>query len=386
MRFLGIALVMTIGGVCACSGDGDTGSTSQPSNDTGPTQTLYASFPFTLTNTGTADTQFGLHVNGGLFDSTWDMAAAVRHLADAYPSEPTYVKAWRWVRDRHQHYHPVSAAYWVFIPTLYINSEGFGLCSDAASVLYYLWTALGYKSRVWILEGHVVPEVYDGSAWHMLDPDQRVYYMDAKGAIASLEEIEDDPSLITSPLRVVEGATEWAYSQQLADIYTSIDDNHLLEDLPENEPDLSAEFILPPGGSLTFTYAQEPLSVYMSDAPLPPIQGDDPPSYGDIVESLPVGWTGDISTPFVVHDIQGQGRVEITDTTGFAQTFDVPSNKLEGYINSRTTIASPYFYHLRIVGNSGLRILWLLNLKVIAPQSINTIEIYGIYSLAIQPE
>src|SRR5205807_7100225 len=43
---------------------------------------------------------------------------------------------------------------------------------------------------------HMIPEVWYGNAWHMLDPDHEVFYRKDDGTIASVAEIIADPNLV----------------------------------------------------------------------------------------------------------------------------------------------------------------------------------------------
>jgi hypothetical protein len=60
-----------------------------------------------------------------------------------------------------------------------------------------LWTAAGLQGRVQELAGHTVSEAYYNGAWHELDGNVKVFYLDHDNrTIASLATVEHDKSLI----------------------------------------------------------------------------------------------------------------------------------------------------------------------------------------------
>ena len=59
-----------------------------------------------------------------------------------------------------------------------MNSLGLGYCDDRASALASLWEAYGLRTRLWNLQGHVVPEVMVAGRWQLHDPDTGVCLLD----------------------------------------------------------------------------------------------------------------------------------------------------------------------------------------------------------------
>ena len=129
---------------------------------------------------------------------------------------------WDFVRTARQHYYPSQQGSETEDPVKLANIYGYGYCDDAAIALAWLATAAGYQARVWDLNGHVVPELsYDGG-WHMLDPDEEVYYFDEQGKIASVEWLTAHPETIVN----LQGGKP-AATARLGEFYRTTADNHL---------------------------------------------------------------------------------------------------------------------------------------------------------------
>jgi hypothetical protein len=109
------------------------------------------------------------------------------------------IAAWKYVAEITSNTIPISPENWIHDPIIYLNSIGEGFCDDQAAVLAIIWEWLGYQSRVWELNGHVVPEIKYNGKWHMLDPDYEIFYLNDEREIASVEELSSDTSLITDP-------------------------------------------------------------------------------------------------------------------------------------------------------------------------------------------
>jgi len=108
------------------------------------------------------------------------------------------IALWEFVRKTRQHYFPSQQGREAEDPVKLANVYGYGYCDDAATALAWLATAAGFKARVWDLRGHVIPEIFYQDSWHMLDPDEEVYYFDDRGAIASVEWLTRHPETIAN--------------------------------------------------------------------------------------------------------------------------------------------------------------------------------------------
>jgi hypothetical protein len=81
-------------------------------------------------------------------------------------------------------------------PVKILSGYGFGCCDQLAQTLAWIWQQEGYQVRVALFPFHTVPEIFYGNAWHMLDPDHRIYYPKDDGTIANVAEILADTNLI----------------------------------------------------------------------------------------------------------------------------------------------------------------------------------------------
>ncbi len=82
-------------------------------------------------------------------------------------------------------------------PVRGLNGYGYGICGHTAAWMKCLWTTAGLKARVQELWGHTVSEAFYKGAWHLLDGNVKVFYLDHDNhTIAGLATVEHDKSLI----------------------------------------------------------------------------------------------------------------------------------------------------------------------------------------------
>ncbi|VAW12584.1 hypothetical protein MNBD_BACTEROID01-447 [hydrothermal vent metagenome] len=82
-------------------------------------------------------------------------------------------------------------------PVKRFNMYKLGVCSSIAASLADLWMAAGFPSRTVDITHHVVPEVYYGGKWHLLDPSVGMYGIGRDGIdIPSAREIAKDHQLV----------------------------------------------------------------------------------------------------------------------------------------------------------------------------------------------
>jgi hypothetical protein len=84
-----------------------------------------------------------------------------------------------------------------------INVYGHGSCLRQTTPMWVLLDRLGYKCRTGAVDGHHIIEVYYGDAWHVMDPHMNFYVYDraTPRAIASIEQIKADPSLVDDAVK-----------------------------------------------------------------------------------------------------------------------------------------------------------------------------------------
>jgi len=87
-------------------------------------------------------------------------------------------------------------------PTL-LGVYGYGICGHTAAALDALCHAAGIRSRHWEINHHTVTEAFFDGAWHMIDGNCPVFYLNRDNrTIASMRQLENDPDLVgrTQPL------------------------------------------------------------------------------------------------------------------------------------------------------------------------------------------
>lgn len=195
---------------------------------------------------------------------------------------------------RHKSDVPLSKAY-EFSPGTFINSLGFGNCSNRAAVLALLWKNLGYKSRCVHLGGHVVPEVMDGGKWKMMDPDYNTYCL-LNGSLASVDEIAVDPA----HCRPVFGPGMQNLFNRLMPgfylgLFTSRENNFVDTTYIQHICWTPAEFSLPAGAELT----------------IPAVNPSAEPFAPNVFARLRLQkpFNGMLEIPLVLHSVRGKGRV-----------------------------------------------------------------------------
>ena len=129
---------------------------------------------------------------------------------------------WEFLVDWRYHDYPAEEWGEIHDPVKLVNVYGYGFCDDNAAAFCSLAREAGMKTRSYMLSGHVVAEAFYDDAWHMFDPDHQVFYRTQDGRIASVQELERHPELITREALDPIGFP----SQRIAELYTTREDNH----------------------------------------------------------------------------------------------------------------------------------------------------------------
>ena len=150
----------------------------------------------TIENLGdTAVVNPRISVNG-LYDWYDVKSLAAEITRDCKTDEEKALAIWWWIRYRTYQRAPLddeSALH----PVRALNGYGYGICGHVAAWMKCLWAAAGVKGRVDELAGHTVSEAYYHGAWHELDGNVKVFYLDHDNrTIASLATLEHDKTLI----------------------------------------------------------------------------------------------------------------------------------------------------------------------------------------------
>jgi len=254
-----------------------------------------------LLNEADADRTVSLMVNGTPMFDMDNVVMQILSMPLVRRGEPLYERAWRFVVHWTRHIEPVTEGRLQHQADFYLRSVGSGFCDDVASVLHAIWTRLGYESRVWGLWGHIVPEVRVNGRWELYDPDHGLYYFDRGGRVAGVEQLAADPALIVDPVNPMLPRSHVGYSQLIADIYASTDDNAVEPWYMASPLDPFGHlFTVPAGGWIEIVGA--PSEGVRSSAdpsvtvPLAPVRMWFPP-----------GYVGQVELPLLLVNVQGEG-------------------------------------------------------------------------------
>jgi len=222
------------------------------------------------------------------FTSKEAMLASI--LKPGMSDEQKAIAIWQFLRDWRYHFYPAEAQDEIHDPVKFLCVYGYGFCDDCATNFAILCRAAGLRARAWGLGGHVVGEAFFDNGWRMFDPDHEVYYRNAAGAIASVEELAAHPEIITATPRDPTGYD----SAALAKLYTTTEDNAVIE-RTDYAADHRLVMVLQPGDEAVFDSAPGRLChiVAFPEQPLPPVVGNgrltrrlSPAAGGDTVWSV----------------------------------------------------------------------------------------------------
>lgn len=270
-----------------------------------------------LWNRGDGDRQVRLAFNGQNMANLNGVLEEILALPVAYNGEPLYRKAWRYVIAHRQRTVPVAVGNFQYQPDLWLRSIGSSYCEAQATALHFIWKAMGHEARVIGLTGHVVPEIKIDGRWQVFDPYLATYYTDRSGQkIVGVAELEQDPSLVSSPATPLLPLWDTAYSQLVADIYRSADDNFLMYWVmdPTVKP-MGNELQIPSGGFAEFEAA--------ASLARPSTEPDYQVDMAQMRLWVPPGYTGTIKLPLVLVDVQGAGQVKMLGRSLNPSTTDI---------------------------------------------------------------
>ncbi|MPY90357.1 MAG: hypothetical protein GEU99_20850 [Luteitalea sp.] len=165
----------------------------------------------------------------GLYD-WYDVTSLVAEITrDAKTDEEKAMAMWSWVLhtrfqrapDDRSALHPVRA----------MNGYGYGICGHTSAWMKRLWTAAGLQARVHEIWGHTVSEAFYDGAWHMLDGNGRVFYLDRDNrTIADVATLERDKWLIERTIHAqdawVRGPDRPGRNEQFVRYFISHKDNY----------------------------------------------------------------------------------------------------------------------------------------------------------------
>lgn len=331
-----------------------------------------------LFNSMDAPVQLSLTHNGFtalLTDS--EMADTVAAMAPVFDGEPFARKLWRFLRNNVYHNVPLDpTAKWVNEPSTVINSLGWGFCSQVASSYVRIARAAGYEARVHGLTGHVVPEIKIDGRWRVYDPDLAVYYRSRDNELAGVQELESDSTLISEPTDPLLDPASYPqpYSQYVADIYSSAADNFDADSI--FIPDAPAQphaFELPAGAAFVYPGHWTPAPIGYDGAVQYQV-----PFYLEAAMAVPAGWGGSILSPWLVWDIQGDGRVRL----GSAE-FEIGAEDLTSELRAGAGTSGNVDI---IEARTDVTIIFLINALGYVLKPVNTVEMRGIDVWAVSTD
>lgn len=173
------------------------------------------------------------------------MKSIVQSIAtEAMTDKEKALAIWNFVKDSKYHFGN---------PTTYverdsidlINSWGYGNCGFTTRAVIDLARMTGLPAREYRLGVHIVPEVYFNEKWHVLDADGGVYFTNDDGTIASVEDIENDITLLTT-------ANSSVYSYDYFQKSYSTTKNNVIFDYETQDINKKIEYELRPGETVLF--------------------------------------------------------------------------------------------------------------------------------------
>lgn len=323
-----------------------------------------------LWNQSAADKRVRLTLNGQNMADLNGVLEQILALPVAYTDEPLYRKAWRYVIAHRRRTVPVAIGNFQYQPDLWLRSIGSSFCEAQATALYFIWQAMGYEARVMGLSGHVTPEIKIDGRWQIFDPYLATYYTDRSGKqIVGVAEIEKDPSLVSNPATPLLPLTDTAYSQEVAAIYGSTEDNFLMYWVmtPTVKP-MGSELQIPAGGYAEFDAAGNLMR--------PSTETGQQVDMAQMRLWLPPGYSGTIKLPLLLVDVQGAGQVQL-----LGQSLD-PSGTdaktlLDNFLLSADAAVGVTELAVDSVGPGGLTLTMMVNPLYFGTGQQLTVRAYG---------
>ncbi|MBU0488830.1 MAG: hypothetical protein KKA07_03475 [Bacteroidetes bacterium] len=255
-----------------------------------------------ITNTSDTVVAFTFSLNGMFFQATAEVADEVRRMAGK-STDSLFFYAWKFIFEHTSGNYSLMNDNSATSLLLHLNSIGMGYCGKQALSLAQLWEELGYETRIWDLNGHIVPEVQKDGKWMMLDPTYRVYYFSEQGEIASVEELAADPTPIVQPKKLITSDVRYflRYTKAVAKFYITTEDNTLLytNGYPEGIDTLFVE--LPPHSSFTFPGIFSNLSSRKEK---------DQEHFAQCKLRIPAPWQGVVTHSLFLAQVKGSGTMQ----------------------------------------------------------------------------
>ena len=99
------------------------------------------------------------------------------------------------------------------------------------------------------------------------------------------------------------------------------------------------------------------------------MNGELAPSYANLKVTVPVGWTGIVNNPLVLHALRGTGSVRINE-----KYFVIGSAELQLYLDDRE--GHDYIYDFEIIeSHSDISVIYLINGMRFKLKGVNVVKI-----------
>jgi hypothetical protein len=293
-----------------------------------------------LVNKSTSDKSVRLVLNGQKMADLPTVIEQIVAMPVAFSGEPLYRRAWRYLMLNKRNTQPLAISFFQFQPDLWLRSVGSSYCEAQSSVLYRIWRAMGYEARVHALTGHVTVEILIDGRWQVFDPYLEVFYTNRQGQIVGVAELEEDRTLITQPQTPLLPPSAAAYSDNVADIFQTADDNYVGYDYMSTEPDpMDSEVQIPAGGYLEFNSR--------TDVTLDSTETGYQVDMASMKLWIPPGYTGTLRLPLLLQAINGAGSVQLLGRYQDASGALIETRGLAG-LGSLDTAATDPDIHARL--------------------------------------
>lgn len=264
-----------------------------------------------LYNTSDRMISFTLDINQQFATVIDDLVVKVSELPNEFENESEIRKTWRFVANALDFFQPVSKSQHLDIPLQLYNSTGYGHCDDFCILMNAILQKMGYQTKVTGVNNHIVLEVLNNDRWEMYDPFLFVYYLTREGNVACIEDLKNDPSLITNPVERLQHQNLYSAERRIRylSIYAPSAADFYINCTPyiyNTRDDLNDSFKIeiPPRTSIEFP-VESPDPVYKNASNGKVAH----PTY--IKYTLPKNWTGKFNIPFLISSIHGTGTVKI---------------------------------------------------------------------------
>lgn len=134
------------------------------------------------------------------------------------------IAIWRFVATHRYHAKPVTEGPEEHDTVRFFACYGYGFCDDASQAVAGLAKLCGLNARIWGLEGHVVPEIFAGGRWMLLDADFAAYFHKPGDprAVLGVEELSASRDAFKN---VVQLGNMGPYEQGYAEFFLTTEDN-----------------------------------------------------------------------------------------------------------------------------------------------------------------